>query len=356
MDQAKLLCIRKQRQEKPLADKPVTDYSTVVKAIEMKWHLYGVALLSVFFIAACDNLVNSGSNQSLVDQGVQQESAITIYTSSNGAVCGASTYALTAGMLFDAGTLDVSNDEEYLYVTYNTVDGWEMIFTHLHVAKDINEIPATAGGFTPGQFDYISDHIGVTHFMYQIELAVLDAEPGDELVFAAFADVFREVNGNFQNENAWGGDLTADSPNWAMYDLYTVQECGPVCYGNESAWADGERYNERGNWATYLTFNGDTSSAVLFAGRQHEAGTVIIEANNNGHAEINITLNEGWELQEGAETVKIQGYDQAPSGNPAPGRFNTYKGDEINITVPAYNYYGVHLDVRRQTECPAEAD
>jgi hypothetical protein len=43
---------------------------------------------------------------------------------------------------------------------------------------------------------------------------------------------------------------------------------------------------------------------------------------------ITLTSLNGAILQDGNETVKIQGYDSAPSGNPAPGQFTTYKGTE----------------------------
>ena len=157
----------------------------------------------------------------------------------------------------------------------------------------------------------------------------------------------------------------------------------PTCYEwqTETAWAaNGEepgelRYTNRGNWATYLTFEGVEKTVSLFAGQTTFVGEVKLTpvvVDEIDMVTINITLDYGWELAiedydefgepvEGVyreETVKIQGYNVRPSGNPAPGLFETYKGNELVITVPAYDFYGIHLDVGllTQIECPEEEE
>lgn len=45
--------------------------------------------------------------------------------------------------------------------------------------------------------------------------------------------------------------------------------------------------------------------------------------------------------------VKIQGYNDVPTGNPAPGQFTTYKSNALEVTVPGSSYFGIHLDVSR---------
>lgn len=128
------------------------------------------------------------------------------------------------------------------------------------------------------------------------------------------------------------------------------------CRG-ETAWADGDRYVEPGNWATYTEYVPNTT-VTLFAGQTHEAGEVhMSEADQDGNVTITITLNDGWELdpydEDGdgnpipnEEGVKIQGYDiEPPASNPAPGLFTTYKGNDLTIVVPEFKYYGIHLDL-----------
>jgi hypothetical protein len=152
--------------------------------------------------------------------------------------------------------------------------------------------------------------------------------------------------------------------------MLTLNECEEPCYDfvwkGETAWAaNGNtsgtlRYINRGNWATYTAYSGSAKSVTLFAGQTMNAGTVAFSDVSGGMVTITITLNEGWRLKAGDEAVKIQGYDSAPSGNPSPGLFTTYKGNSLSIMVPQRAFYGVHLDVEWQTEelieveCPEE--
>ncbi|HSW54526.1 MAG TPA: DNRLRE domain-containing protein [Ignavibacteriaceae bacterium] len=130
------------------------------------------------------------------------------------------------------------------------------------------------------------------------------------------------------------------------------------CYQEETAWAANEgpltiRYTPRGNWATYIVYNG-AKEYNIYAGKNIYVGTAELNP-VAGNVEIEITLEGGWELNpdEGSETVKIQGYTSTPPArNPAPGQFTTYKGANLTVTVPAFNFYGIHLDVRKAIACP----
>jgi hypothetical protein len=121
----------------------------------------------------------------------------------------------------------------------------------------------------------------------------------------------------------------------------------PVCT-YDTAWSAGPRYTNRGNWATYTPYTGVANTVTLFAGQTMNAGTVSFSAPDmDGNVTITIAFNAGWGLHAGVlDAVKIQGYDSAPSGNPAPGLFTTYKGNELTVTVPQYAFYGVHVDVQ----------
>ncbi len=130
-------------------------------------------------------------------------------------------------------------------------------------------------------------------------------------------------------------------------------DCDKVCYDykGDTAWSAGERYVARGNWATYTAYAEGTVN--VFAGQHKFAGTASFSSVEDGLVTISISLNEGWSLQNGGN-IKIQGYDVAPSGNPSPGRFTTYKGTSFEVTVPAANFYGIHLDVQSQVQVPCE--
>lgn len=56
-------------------------------------------------------------------------------------------------------------------------------------------------------------------------------------------------------------------------------------------------------------------------------------------------LHGGTILQDDDEDVKIQGYTVIPDSRPEAGLFETCKGDDLEVTVPDYPFYVIHLDV-----------
>jgi len=128
---------------------------------------------------------------------------------------------------------------------------------------------------------------------------------------------------------------------------------GPVCYESETAWSDGDRYTQRGNWATYTEYSANARVA-LYAGQTLLAGYVEFSAVDpiNNTIEITVDLEPGFRFVQGSDNLKIQDYASPPSGNPSPGQF-AYKSEQsgdwgysATVTVPANNYYGVHADVQ----------
>lgn len=124
----------------------------------------------------------------------------------------------------------------------------------------------------------------------------------------------------------------------------------------ETAWAAGQRYTQRGNWATYTPNPGLGNCVFIYAGQNMYAGKICFEDGGSGNYKLLINLSACWNLQDVSEPIKIQGYASAPSGNPAPGKFNTYKGNgtqtngSIEVTVPFFDYYGIHLDLENCNE------
>lgn len=148
--------------------------------------------------------------------------------------------------------------------------------------------------------------------------------------------------------------------NWA--EISHITFCGyftpdeEECWCDETAWADGDRYVEKGSWATFTPYVPETS-VTLYAGQTLDAGDVSFSSAVDGNVTITITLNAGWRFADANENVKIQDYTTAPSGNPSPGGFAyKYKADESPFStgykIPLNNYYGVHIDVEQLCECP----
>jgi hypothetical protein len=147
---------------------------------------------------------------------------------------------------------------------------------------------------------------------------------------------------------------------------FTEVPCDDQCFefDGDTAWgANGDvpgelRYNQRGNWATYIKYSG-AKTVTLFAGQTKVAGTVSFSAAVGGEVEITINLADGWAFEENEKNVKIQDYAGAPSGNPAPGIFDHYgegSGSSFSIKVPANKFYGVHVDVGQWVEIECEVE
>lgn len=142
---------------------------------------------------------------------------------------------------------------------------------------------------------------------------------------------------------------------------------GIGCYEEETAWANGPRYVKRGNWATYTNYLDVEKSVVLFAGQTKDAGDVHFSAPAAGVVTITIELNPGWRFALNPvgedngipifdNNIKVQNYASVPAAsNPAPGLFQwkTFaQGQYGQIVVPVDAYYGVHVDVEREVDCP----
>jgi hypothetical protein len=182
-----------------------------------------------------------------------------------------------------------------------------------------------------------------------------DASPGAGNMFGTVSYVFTGASaGSYEiSFKIWHDSYPAQSTRYAD-DSVTIEvvACGECVWMGETAWADGLRYVEQGNWATYTPYEGEATQVDLFAGQTLEAGTVYFSEPADGYVTIGIVLKEGWRFAAVAENVKIQDYESAPSGNPSPGGF-THKGDAdpvddfFIIEVPDNNFYGIHVDVEQ---------
>lgn len=147
-------------------------------------------------------------------------------------------YDLIAGRHILAGNLSVVNDENNLYVTYNTTDGWALTEMHLYVGM-LQYTPMTKkGNPIPGRFPYKATFSGgKTSYTVVIPLNLL---PDNCFSIAAHAVVCK----GGACETAWTQDETfaerTGAANWSGFSDYCAQECEkPVCLVDNSAWGFG---------------------------------------------------------------------------------------------------------------------
>jgi len=129
---------------------------------------------------------------------------------------------LWAGQNLDAGTVTIGHDTSFVYVTYNTTGGWELVQTHLDVENSLEAIPQTGSGNPkPGKFAYSHSHPdGTTSYTYAVPIpygSMLGSELA--LTIAAHAVVQQDnANGKvIQTQTGWADGLPFPGNNWATY-------------------------------------------------------------------------------------------------------------------------------------------
>jgi hypothetical protein len=154
------------------------------------------------------------------------------YTVSNsidmGNGCAASVVPLIAGQHINAGTVTVTNDDEFIYVTYNAENGYVMTQTHLYVGN-CEAIPVTnTGNPSPGQFPYKTNHDYAASFTYQIPISAMGGENcGCISAHAALVKFGPSGENIIDTQTGWGGGslINSDGGNWGMKFEYCT------CYG-----------------------------------------------------------------------------------------------------------------------------
>jgi hypothetical protein len=175
--------------------------------------------------------------------------AITMGLVTGAAVASDDVRTLYAGQTIEVGTVTVSNDATEVCVAYALdvdalADGWLIYATHLFVGAD-DDFPLTrannrlGGAYKanpiPEEFPYGDPTLGgVPDAEHCVDLEDLDAEAGDYLYIAAHAKIMRAVGTDYEE--------------------------------TESAWADGTRFNERGNWGLWFTYEVQAANLLYDGG------------------------------------------------------------------------------------------
>lgn len=138
---------------------------------------------------------------------------------------------LLAGQDIEVGTVSASLDSDTIEVTYDTSGtDWYLADTHLHVTDDddFEEVTNRPGNPRPGQFDYSGKPYGeyAKTVTYEADVENLYLDDGDDVFVAAQAEVFKYLDDDeIREETAWGaGDRFTERGNWATYSEFDVEE------------------------------------------------------------------------------------------------------------------------------------
>ncbi len=148
-------------------------------------------------------------------------------------ICEPDTMDLIAGQHIDSGDVTLINDGTTLLVTIQTQDGWQLSESHLQIGETLDDFPLTKKGNPKvGNFDYQREYNPlVTEDTYEFLLADLGLSPGDTITFAVHTVVVQtDSDGEIiAEETAWKqGERFVEKGNWAMYNTYDIQECDVI--------------------------------------------------------------------------------------------------------------------------------
>lgn len=262
------------------------------------------------------------------------------------AQCPTVIWNLTAGQHNVWGTLSVTNDQDYIYVTY-TLDPTktscsELGELHLWIGNDLGTLPTSGGGPITGQFPFKVDltNRNLTTYTFTIPFSSISIHDVTQLCNTKLY-IFAHAEGC--GETMWGGDIF-DKPSqgkWYFYgEYYICCDFGPppVCR-QETAFAKGgwvfttdkksnpenlpslKLTRNRWGWAINLTSTGTTTYDIWAgAGLNNTAngtlvGTLTVDWNGT-QATVKYDLYDGYLLKE----VHIYAEDARPT-TVAPGQY-----------------------------------
>ncbi|MBK8494830.1 MAG: hypothetical protein IPL50_07260 [Chitinophagaceae bacterium] len=194
----------------------------------MKKLLLPALLFAVLFTISCKK-ANEAPTQEQQTTPVQQGPRYVVLAEGDGNKtmaqgregepgCVATEVTLIAGQTINSGTVSVTNDSLYIYVTYTATNGWKISQTHLYVG-DCALIPVNnPGNPIPGQFPYASAHANVTSYTYQIPLSQIPAGTCGCIAAHAVVKQFDANNQQTGQETAWGNGvrINLSGGNWGM--------------------------------------------------------------------------------------------------------------------------------------------
>lgn len=317
--------------------------------MKISWVLLIALTLFVSSCAKTDEQVISDNNTALSLKSAVVITPPVISLSVVNGTCGVQNQALIAGQNYTAGNVSVSTtNDNKLYVTVTTQNGWALKTIHLFVGDKINLPVNKSGNPVPGNFPF-NNSFSTYQSVVSYEFNLSDFNSSFVVALHAEVDKLDPAGQVLQSETAWAdGTRFVLKGNWATYLNYTVVSCpAPVLqpvatctsYRNETAFGG----NASGVGNAWWYYYDGVGVETIWAGQSINVGYVTLVNGN-----LLITLTNGWELDPStAESVKIQGYSTLPASRPAAGQFTTYKGTSLTVPVGSFPYYVIHLDVRK---------
>jgi len=199
-------------------------------------------------------------------------------------------YDFLAGQTILVGSVCISNDDDNLYVKYQTTEEWLLNEAHLFVGKDISQTPTTKKGNPQiGQFPYKQEGINTNYYEFIVPRYSVGAiECGDQIFFTAHASVQKLIgDGTYQEETAWAeGERFVERGNWAMFSDYiiscdpveppTIGKCDTAFAFGDTTFIDLGLTNSRWGWEISSLLPGDYSFPIFAGAGQNDINKGVL--------------------------------------------------------------------------------
>ncbi len=332
------------------------------------FRLASVAIVSSSLIlASCtkeeDVLLQSGTIET--ESGNQLKSVVTS--------SGSNSVSLIAGQTINAGSvlytdIDTNADgiDDALEITYSLTGGWEFVEIQYWMDLNLSTLPVTKSGNPQvGLFPYkFADVLGQTTYSFQVPFSAINFTCDAEGIYyiASHASVrLLKADGTYQNETAWGqGQRLVQKGNWAMY-YYIDIDCDPIIdsepINTETAFAYNANFSQaftnfgiksRWGWTngplapgsyTFTLYAGAAKSDIT---KGTNVGTLTLVYNGSS-AVATYNMKNPYKLQ---EAQLFLGADVLPVDNGsytvAPGQYPYNAGELNSVTSYTFNVTGLN--------------
>ncbi|HEY9113561.1 MAG TPA: hypothetical protein VIN10_02610 [Bacteroidales bacterium] len=268
--------------------------------------ILSIAIIAVAIVSCNQNEVSTPKDQ--IDGGLKTNP-----------LCGCTDFLLNDAAGNSLGTLNVYNEQAGPYFRFFSETGITAVYVWM--GTDLSQMPN----------DYLNFPFTRTQSAKRVQISfgfnAINGACGNDYYFSAYA-------------------VLQDGTVISASDIYSSICCtDPYCETYQTETAFGGNSVGAGNAWWYYYKVADGGPQTIYAGQSIEIGTV-----NFSNGQIIINFTGGWELTDDSESVKIQGYTTLPSRRPPAGRFTTYKGTSLVVSVPSFPYYIIHLDVQGCTD------
>lgn len=170
----------------------------------------------------------------------------------------------------------------------------------------------------------------------------------DNLNRAAFDAIMNDVKANGDSFQHGPGTAHAVFADMSVYETSGEPTQTVIIVNDGTAWG-GDSDGEGTRFYNFFDMKGSSTQGIYVGSKLDLIGYVTITPNSD-KVTISLSFINNWQLEDDEKSVKIQGInDEAPIGwlppELAPGQFDTYGGDEVEIEVDIYEFYLIHLDV-----------